>query len=121
MLIAEGRDITKRRKMENQIQQSQRMESIGDLAGGIAHDFNNLLFPIVGMSDLLLQDLPKGSPEYGNVQVIFNAAQRGSDLVKQILAFSRQAEHKKLPVRIQHVLKEVLRLEPCDDSRQISK
>jgi PAS domain S-box-containing protein len=110
LLIVEGRDITARRKLEDQIQQSQRMESIGNLAGGIAHDFNNLLFPIVGMSELLLQDLPKNSPERENVQVIFNAAQRGSQLVNQILAFSRQAEHKKLPVRIQHVLKEVLRL-----------
>jgi len=104
------RDITERKKMEERIQQAQKMESIGDLAGGIAHDFNNLLSPIIGLSELTLEDLPSDSMEYENVQEILRAGKRGSDLVKQILAFSRQSEHKMTPVRIQSILKEVLKL-----------
>ena len=86
------------------------MESIGNLAGGIAHDFNNILFPIIGMSEMLLEDLPPGSGVRENAEEIFKAGKRGSDLVKQILAFSRQSEHKMMPTRIQDVLKEVIKL-----------
>jgi signal transduction histidine kinase len=103
-------DITKDLEMEKRLAQSQRMEAIGSLAGGIAHDFNNILFPIVGMSELFLEDFPPDSPEHENAQEIFNAGKRGSDLVKQILAFSRQSEIKKIPIRIQQILKEVVKL-----------
>lgn len=103
-------DITERKKMEEQIQQAQKMESVGNLAGGIAHDFNNILFPIVGMSELLLEDLLPGSSEHLSVQEILKAGKRGSELVKQILALSRQSEHKMIPVRMQQILKEVLKL-----------
>ncbi len=105
-----SRDITNELKLERRVAQAQKMEAIGSLAGGIAHDFNNLLFPIVGMSELLLEDLPKGTIEYQNAEAILKAGNRGSVLVKQILAFSRQSEHKKIPVRVQQVLKEVLSL-----------
>jgi len=104
------RDITERKKMEERIQEAQKMESIGNLAGGIAHDFNNILFPIVGMSELLLEDLPLNSPEHENAQEILKAGKRGSNLVQQILAFGRQSEHKKIPIRIQQILKEVFKL-----------
>jgi len=99
-----------KKKLEEQLQQVQKMESIGNLAGGIAHDFNNLLFPIIGMSEMLLEDLPTDGLEYENAKEIFNAGKRAGDLVKQILAFSRQSEHKMKPVRVQNVLKEVLNL-----------
>ena len=69
-----------------------------------------ILFPIIGISELLLEDLPRHSQEYENVQKILKAGMRGSDLVKQILAFSRQSEHKLMPVRLQQVLKEVMKL-----------
>ncbi len=104
------RDITDLKNWETRLQQSQKMESIGNLAGGIAHDFNNILFPITGMAEMLLEDLPPGSPEHKKVQTIFAAGMRGADLVKQILAFSRQNEYKLMPVRVQQVLKEVLKL-----------
>lgn len=99
-----------KRILAAQLQQGQKMESIGNLAGGIAHDFNNLLSPIIGMSEMLLEDLPENSLEYGNAREIFKAGKRAGDLVKQILAFSRQSEHKRMPVRIQNVLQEVLKL-----------
>jgi PAS domain S-box-containing protein len=104
------RDITEREQAEMRVQQAQKIESIGNLAGGIAHDFNNILFPIVGMAELLLEDLAPDSQEYANAEEIYRAGKRGSDLVKQILAFSRQSEHKMMPVRIQQVLKEVVKL-----------
>ena len=80
------------------------------MRGGIAHDFNNILFPIIGMSEMLIEDLPFDSPEQENAYEIFKAGKRGSELVKQILAFSRQAEHKLIPIRVQHILKEVVQL-----------
>jgi len=101
------RDLTERKKFESHIRQVQKIESIGNLAGGIAHDFNNILFPIVGMSELLLEDLPPGSTERENAEEIYKAGKRGSELVKQILAFSRQSDQKPMPIRIQKVLKEV--------------
>ena len=103
-------DITKELEMDRRFAQSQRMEAIGSLAGGIAHDFNNILFPIVGLSEMLMEDLPPDRAEYANASEIFNAGKRGSDLVRQILAFSRQSEQKKMPIRIQQILKEVMKL-----------
>jgi len=103
-------DITKRKNMEARLQKTQKMESIGNLAGGIAHDFNNLLFPIIGMSEMLLEDLPEDSLEYENAKEIFHAGERAGKLVKQILAFSRQSEHKMTLIRVQNVLKEVVKL-----------
>ncbi|SHK73547.1 PAS domain S-box-containing protein [Desulfatibacillum alkenivorans DSM 16219] len=103
-------DMTERRRIERQLQKTQKIESIGTLAGGIAHDFNNLLFPILGMSELLLEDLPKDGSEWQCVREIFKASKRGSELVKQILAFSRKAEPKKQPSLLQQVLKEAVNL-----------
>ena len=111
------RDLTERKKSEREMaslkkaqEQSQKMESIGALSGGIAHDFNNLLFPITGLSEMLLEDLPEGSIEHENAKEIFKAARRASDLVNQILSFSRQGDQQKTPVRIQDILKDVLKL-----------
>ena len=104
------RNVTELREKEKNLKQIQKLESIGCLAGGIAHDFNNLLFPIIGMSELLLEDLPPESPEYENTQEILKAGQRGAELVEQILAFSRQTKHKLIPIRLQQIIKEVLKL-----------
>jgi len=109
-MISTVQDITERKQLEARLQQAQKMEAIGNLAGGIAHDFNNLLFPILGMSEMLLDDLPPGSPEYENARQILKAGKRAGDLVKQILAFSRQSENNKRPVSVQQILEEVLKL-----------
>ncbi len=103
-------DITEQKKIAKQLQQAQKMESIGSLAGGIAHDFNNLLFPIVGLSEMMLDDFPPESMERKNIQEIFKAGTRGRELVQQILSFSRQSDHQPIPVHIQKILKEVLKL-----------
>ena len=95
--ISVVRDLTERKQMEARLLQAQRMEAIGTLAGGIAHDFNNILFPIVAMSEMLTEDLPPNSPEHESAREIFKAGRRGSDLVKQILTFSRKSEHKMVP------------------------
>ncbi len=83
-------DITDRKLLENQLQQSRRMEAVGRLAGGIAHDFNNLLTIIKGYAELAL-NRPGISPQFTtDVQQIGNAAERASTLIRQLLAFSRR-------------------------------
>jgi PAS domain S-box-containing protein len=113
----EFRDITERKqaeaereKLQEQLNQAQKMESIGSLAGGIAHDFNNILFPIVGLSEMMLDDFPPGSIEHQNLHEIFQAGKRGRKLIQQILSFSRQSKHQPIPVHIQKILKEALKL-----------
>ena len=105
-----GIDLTERKNWETRLLQAQKMESIGNLAGGIAHDFNNILFPIVGLAEILAEDLPQGSQKKQYANEILKAGLRGSELVKQILAFSRQNKHEMAPVRVQFVMKEVLQL-----------
>ncbi|NIW45694.1 MAG: hypothetical protein GWN30_13375, partial [Gammaproteobacteria bacterium] len=78
-------------KYERQLQQVLKIQAIGTLAGGIAHDFNNILFPIVGYTELTMDEVPEDSVAYNNLQEILKAANRAKDLVQQILTFSRQS------------------------------
>ena len=84
------RDVTERRAIEHQLHQSQKMEAVGRLAGGVAHDFNNLLTAVIGYADLLANQLEARGEEPRHLEQIQNAADRGADLVRQLLAFSRQ-------------------------------
>jgi two-component system cell cycle sensor histidine kinase/response regulator CckA len=83
-------DVTERRALEQQLQQSQKMEAVGRLAGGIAHDFNNLLMVISGYSEFLLDRLGPDPALRGPAQEIAGASQRASSLTRQLLAFSRK-------------------------------
>ena len=103
-------DITERKELEHRLQQSQKLESIGNLAGGIAHDFNNILSSIIGFTELALDDAVKGTPQEENLQEVFTAGKRARDLVKQILAFARQSDEERKPIRMDSVAKEVLML-----------
>lgn len=113
------RDITRQKQLAEQLRQAQKMESIGNLAGGIAHDFNNILFPIIGMAEMLKEDLPSGSVEQENAEEILQAGKRASELVKQILAFSRQQAHQMQPVKVQQIIKDVLKLSRSSISSNI--
>ncbi|MCP4673700.1 MAG: PAS domain S-box protein, partial [Desulfobacula sp.] len=104
------RDVTEFKKMESNLQQAQKMESIGKLAGGIAHDFNNILFPIIGHTEMLIEDVPEGSPFKEGLKQIYISALRASELVKQILTFSRQESGELELMKMQTVIREALKL-----------
>ena len=89
-VLAILRDVTERQRLEAQLLQSQKMESVGRLAGGVAHDFNNLLGVITGYGDLLLQEIGPGHPSHRRVVEIRKAADRAASLTRQLLAFSRK-------------------------------
>jgi PAS domain S-box-containing protein len=97
------RDITQQKRLEAQLIHSQKMEAVGALAGGIAHDFNNLLQAISGFSALVLMDLPEEDRRRAHLQNIEKAAGRASELVRELLAFSRRQESKQLPLDLNAV------------------
>jgi PAS domain S-box-containing protein len=88
--ISNDRDITERRRLENQLQQAQKMDAIGRLAGGVAHDFNNLLMVISSYAELTLDALAPQHPLRRYVNEIQKASRRASDLTRQLLAFGRK-------------------------------
>jgi len=96
--------------LETRLQQAQRMESIGTLAGGIAHDFNNILFPIMGHTEMLLERIQDDSTFQHSLNSIYTSANRAKDLVRQILAFSRQDSSELGLMKIQPIIKETLKL-----------
>ena len=98
------------RALEQQLSQSHKMEALGTLAGGVAHDFNNILAAILGNADLARQDLDPGSPACESLHEISSAARRGRELVRQILAFSRQQPLSRTPVCLREVVAETTSL-----------
>jgi signal transduction histidine kinase/DNA-binding response OmpR family regulator len=99
-----------KKKLEEQLFQAQKMESLGLLAGGIAHDFNNILFAIMGNTQIALYSLPEDTSIKRLLNEVMNAIGRAKEMVQQILAFSRQYEAEKKSVNVQFIVKEVLKL-----------
>jgi two-component system, cell cycle sensor histidine kinase and response regulator CckA len=101
-----GRDVTELRTLEEQLRQSQKMESVGRLAGGIAHDFNNLLTAINGYAELLLMDLKQQEPNFLTAKEILTAGQKAAGLVRQLLAFSRKQVLQPRILDLNHLIRE---------------
>ena len=98
-----------KKKLEVQLQQAQKMESIGTLAGGIAHDFNNILGIIIGNTELALDDVFKQDRVHSNLEEILTAGQRAKDVVKQLLSFARKTELQQKPIKLIPVVKDSIK------------
>ncbi len=109
-IIEIASDITHELAVQKQLRLAQKIEAIGTLAGGIAHDFNNILFPILGYTEMLLEDVPEDSPFRDTLNKIHTSSLRAKDLAKQILTFSRQEKSEQKLIKIQAVIKEALKL-----------
>ena len=104
------RDVHERRMLEEQLRQTQRLDSIGVLAGGVAHEFNNLLMGILGGSSMLKRTVPAGSPEFRKVEIIEKSAERAALLTNQLLAFARGGKYHPVPCDLNAVAAEALEL-----------
>ncbi len=90
MLRGIYRDVTERKRIEEQLLRAERMQAAGRLAGGVAHEVNNMMTGVIGFSEFVLQSLPADDPRRGEVQEIIKAGSRAADVTRQLLAFTRQ-------------------------------
>ncbi|HEY0524667.1 MAG TPA: PAS domain-containing protein [Stellaceae bacterium] len=109
-LILHFIDATEQKSLEAQFAQSQKMQAVGQLAGGVAHDFNNLLTAMIGFCDLLLLRFKPGDPSFSDIMQIKQNANRAANLVRQLLAFSRQQTLQPRVLDITDVLAELSHL-----------
>ncbi len=99
------RDVSEKRRLEEQLRQSQKMEAIGILSGGIAHDFNNILQAVVGCGELLGDSMEAGDPRKKYIEVIMSSAGKATDLIKGLLAFSRKQISNQKTMDINQILR----------------
>jgi PAS domain S-box-containing protein len=109
-LVVNSRDVTERKRLEDQLHRSQRLEAVGRLAGGVAHDFNNLLMVITGYSQMLLDNTHPGDPAHGDLEQVVKAAQRATDLTRQLLAFSRRQVVRPASVNLNTLVEDMDRM-----------
>ncbi|MGE4403741.1 MAG: ATP-binding protein [Desulfobulbus sp.] len=119
-ITAEREAELQKQALENQLQQTQKMEALGTLAGGIAHDFNNILAAIIGYAELAAGKAKPGTIVAKYLEVILSAGDRAAKLVQQILAFSRQSNQDKQPLEIVPIIKEAMKLIRAATSSSIS-
>jgi PAS domain S-box-containing protein len=105
-----NQDITEQKENQEKLLHSQKMKSIGTLANGIAHDLNNILQPMLGFCELLHDELPADSSQKEYVEDIFEAGLRARELVDRFLTFGRQPEHHMMPIQVNQVLNEAVKL-----------
>ena len=105
-----GRDISERKRVEEKLQQTQKLESLGILAGGIAHDFNNLLTGILGNASLILEVLPPRSPARDLAESVIQAAERAAHLTRQMLAYSGRGRFLIQPMNCSQQVREITAL-----------
>jgi len=115
--ITVGSDLTaikqkeaEKQLLQEQLLQSQKMETVGKLAGGIAHDFNNILTPIIGYTEIVASELPPESQSNQDLKVVLNASHRARKLVRQILTFSRNFKEDARALKISDAVSEVFEL-----------
>ena len=125
-IIGVSRDISERKRMEEehlrleqQILQAQKMESLGVLAGGIAHDFNNILMAVLGFAEMALTDLPENHPARESVQEIEKAGQRAADLARQMLAYSGRGRFVIEPINLSVLIREMGQLLAASVSKRV--
>ncbi len=103
-------DITERKKLGEQLRQSQKMEAIGTLAGGVAHDFNNILTAIIGYANLLAMKMGKDNPLKSFIDDILATSERAAHLTQSLLAFSRKQVMRPKPENLNEIVKRIERL-----------
>ena len=108
--VAVKRDVTHEQEMEDRLQQAQKMEAIGTLAGGIAHDFNNILTSIIGYTQLAEMETEENAEAQSHLKQVRKASSRASDLIKQILSFSRNSMKERSLLNFGSLVKEALKL-----------
>jgi len=109
-VIAINEDVTNHKRLESELQHSQKMEAIGQLAGGIAHDFNNILTAVIGYASIMQIKLPMDSPLRSGVEQILATAERGSSLTKGLLAFSRKQHTSTRLINLNEIVERVQKL-----------
>ena len=109
-MIGMARDVTEHKRVEEQLLQSQKMESIGNLAGGIAHDFNNLLGGILGYATFVKRKLSTRDKIYQSIEAIERSAQRAAELTKQLLGFARRGKYQVRPIECNALIREIVHI-----------
>jgi signal transduction histidine kinase/CheY-like chemotaxis protein len=109
-ILTVTRDITERKRTEEAVRQAQKLESLGILAGGVAHDFNNLLVAMLGQASLAQAKLPVESPARSHLEKTVKAAERATDLTRQLLAYSGRGQFEVQPIHLNTLIQENLHL-----------
>src|SRR5690606_17579321 len=103
--LTESRDA-----LQNQLLQSQKLESVGRLAGGVAHDFNNMLTVILGQAQLALMRIDEKDPLHGRLQEIVKSAERSANLTRQLLAFARKQTINPVVLDLNQAIEDILKM-----------
>ncbi|WP_155323247.1 CHASE2 domain-containing protein [Desulfosarcina ovata] len=109
-----AKDIDERKRLEQRLERSKKMEAIGSLAAGVAHDLNNILSGIVSYPELLLLDLPEESPMRGKIEIIQRSGQRAADIVQDLLMIARRGVRDHLIVNVNQIVNSYVKTPECE-------